>query len=364
MNPFIIVVSALAALLAGSSYGEQMKTNADSNQCKPASIQEQVIYEWKNITMNAPFAPRDGLGVLSFNGRMWVIGGWNTGDQVHFPRNCSNDVWSSADGLHWKLEKPNTFTTTSFDPNSDWEGRHCAGYAVYNGKMWIIGGDTNQGHYMYDIWNSGDGRIWTHVNKDKPVPWGPRALFHTVVFKDKIWIMGGQTMPQSAPAQEFFYDDIWCTSDCVNWQKVNRPASWSPRGLIGGNVVLNKQIWILGGGTYWTPQHRDDILFNDVWSSADGINWKVLTSHAPWMKRKYHDVAAFDGRMWVLEGHSGNGGKNLKDVWYSADGVNWTELRNTPWAPRHAAGALVHDNALWMIAGNNMQSDVWKLAKK
>ena len=45
------------------------------------------------------------------------------------------------------------------------------------------------------------------------------------------------------------------------------------------------------------------------------------------------------------------------DVWHSADGVNWYELPNTPWKPRHAASIFVYDNALWVTAGNNMERD-------
>jgi hypothetical protein len=62
--------------------------------------------------------------------------------------------------------------------------------------------------------------------------------------------------------------------------------------------------------------------------------------------------------MWVLEGWNK---QNRNDVWYSADGVNWREVPDTPWRPRHAASVFVFDKALWMVAGNNMQSDVWKL---
>lgn len=45
-------------------------------------------------------------------------------------------------------------------------------------------------------------------------------------------------------------------------------------------------------------------------------------------------------------------------------GAQWDRVcRNAPWAPRHAASVLVYDNALWMVAGNNMTSDVWKLTR-
>jgi len=66
--------------------------------------------------------------------------------------------------------------------------------------------------------------------------------------------------------------------------------------------------------------------------------------------------------MWVLEGYNAASG-NRRDVWYSADGVNWHELPDTPWAPRHAASVFVYDDALWMVAGNNMSPDVWKLTR-
>jgi len=83
---------------------------------------------------------------------------------------------------------------------------------------------------------------------------------------------------------------------------------------------------------------------------------------APWPPRSYHDVAVFDGRLWLMEGHDGRTNRN--DVWYSADGVNWYELPNTPWAPRHAASVFVYQDSLWMVAGNNMFPDVWRLSRK
>jgi hypothetical protein len=53
----------------------------------------------------------------------------------------------------------------------------------------------------------------------------------------------------------------------------------------------------------------------------------------------------------------------MKDVWYSADGVDWHEVPNTPWKPRHASSLYSYNNALWMVAGNSMRKDVWKLVR-
>ena len=64
--------------------------------------------------------------------------------------------------------------------------------------------------------------------------------------------------------------------------------------------------------------------------------------------------------MWVMEGWNR---ENRNDVWCSADGVHWEEIPDTPWKPRHAASVFVFKKALWMVTGNNMESDVWKLER-
>ncbi len=325
---------------------------------------EPAKWVWKQVTDSAAWAPRDGAGALVFKGQMWLLGGWNPSDRVHFPRICNNEVWSSVDGARWSLVKPNTFKDAGFDAEGDWEGRHTAGYAVYKDKMWIVGGDANQKHYQSDVWNSSDGKTWTYVNKGWPVPWGPRVLHYTVVFKDRIWVMGGQALPQFGPAKEAFHRDIWTTANGIDWTQVKpKEPYWSARGMIGGSVVFKDRIWFLGGGTYDTPTMPKRNFYNDVWSSPDGVQWERHVEAAPWPPRQYHDVAVFDGHMWVLEGYHKKSG-NRKDVWYSADGVNWHEIPNTPWKPRHAASVFVFDNALWMVAGNNMERDVWKLVRR
>lgn len=348
-----IFFASLIALLASQFLVEEASAFPDP----------PIEYEWREVTAKAAFAARDGAGALTFKNRMWFLGGWNPGDKRHFPRICNNEVWSSADGKEWLLEKPNTFLDDRFDATKDWEGRHTAGYAVFRDKMWIVGGDVNQGHHHEDVWNSGDGKHWKLVNRDRPVPWGPRALHYTVVHDDKIWVIGGQTVPQFAKADEVFYRDVWQTSDGIEWNQVKTEEPfWPQRGMIGGAAVFKGRIWLMGGGTYDVASRPQRLYFNDVWSSADGVHWKQHVEHAPWHPRQYHDVAVFDDRLWVLEGFHEKEG-NRKDVWHSADGVSWHEVPNTPWKPRHAASVFVHDGSLWMVAGNNMTSDVWRLQR-
>ena len=125
---------------------------SDHERAEPehAAGRSVPCYGWTCVNANASFAARDGAGALVFNDRMWLLGGWNPRDKVHFPRICNSEVWSSADGHSWQLE----------NPQAPWEGRHTAGYVVHRGRMWIVGGDCNQGHYQNDVWNSADGIRW------------------------------------------------------------------------------------------------------------------------------------------------------------------------------------------------------------
>jgi hypothetical protein len=298
-------------------------------------------FDWELVTPAAAFSPRDGAGAVSLNDKMWLLGGWNP------PTN--NEVWYSQNGITWTMAA-----------TAPWEPRHTAGYVVFQGEMWIVGGDANLGHYQNDVWRSPDGVNWTLVTDN--VPWGPRVLHHTLVFGGRIWVMGGQTLPQFAPAPEAFYNDVWSSTDGVEWIRNIEHAPWEERGMIGGSVVFDDKMWILGGGTYNTPAHPTRTFYNDVWSSSDGVNWTEVLAEAPWEPRQYHDVAVFSGRMWVMEGYHGY---NLNDVWYSKDGVNWQELEDTPWPVRHAGSVFIHRGDLWMVAGNQWddlcRNDVWKL---
>lgn len=317
-------------------------------------------YEWTNITHEAAFAPRDGAGALVFNGRMWLLGGWSPEDKTHFPRICSNDIWSSADGVTWIPEKPNTFLDQAFVSSEDWEGRHTAGYVVHRDQMWIVGGDVNQGHYQNDVWSSSDGRSWT-LRTDS-VPWAPRALHHTVAFGEYIWVVGGQTIPQFAAGETMIHGDVWRSDNGIDWSPVSCTVPVSPsRGMIGGSAVFQDRMWILGGGTYDMPDIPSRTFNNDVWSSSDGVQWECHLEKAPWTARQYHDVAVFDNCLWVLEGYNTAG--NRKDVWFSPNGIDWQEVPDTPWSVRHAASVFVFGDALWMVAGNNLTSDVWKLQR-
>ena len=68
------------------------------------------------------FSARDDHQVVTFNNKMYLIGGYDGSDK--------NDVWSSTDGIHWIEETANA----AFSARS----RHQV--VVFNNKMVLIGG--------------------------------------------------------------------------------------------------------------------------------------------------------------------------------------------------------------------------------
>jgi hypothetical protein len=370
---------------------------------------QKAKYAWQRVADNAPFGPRDGAGGLVFNGKMWLIGGWN-GDV--FPLVSANDVWSSVDGATWTKEKPNTFVDpVTFDRTRDWEGRHFAGYQVFGGKMWIIGGDVVQGYYQTDVWSSTDGKVWTRRDIHTVTPrkdpsgfeypadvWPPveesqfglRALHMTGVFGGKLYLMGGQRIEQfvdpvwpGKPGKAL--NDVWTSVDGASWTQVQTQGPmWAPRGFVSEVVELGGRMWLIGGGTHDDPTagRPDREYFNDVWSTTDGVHWEQMPYKPPFSGRLWHNVKAFDGRLWVINGYDGHipgAGRvadNTSDVWYSVDGSNWYSAQPPgTFVPRHAGTVWLHDGALFVGSGNAFTTDpaapdgpgkwvaeVWKMA--
>jgi hypothetical protein len=285
------------------------------------------------------FRARDGAGAITFGDRMWLLGGWNPDE----PGATNSEVWSSIDGAEWQLVTV-----------APWEGRHSAGYAVNNDRMWIVGGDKQRGHYQNDVWSSADGSTWELATN--AVPWADRATQLVWSFANRIWVLGGQQLGNTDTVVA--YHDVWSSADGANWRLETPAAPWSARGLMLGSVIFRDQMWLLGGGTYDVRTYN-----NDVWRSPDGVAWERVLEAAPWSPRQFHNTAVFHDKMWVIAGSDAAHQPGLDDVWYSEDGSNWVQLEETPWPARHAAAVFVHADQLWIACGGSttLYNDVWRL---
>ena len=95
-----------------------------------------------------------------------------------------NDVWSSADGEHW----------TQVTAHAPWPGRIWFSSVVYRDRMWLLGGwSDNPNRNWNDVWSSADGKTWEQLKTS--TIWSPRHEMSAWVFDDSLWLAAGNPWP-------------------------------------------------------------------------------------------------------------------------------------------------------------------------
>ena len=299
--------------------------------------------DWVPVTDRAGWQARDSQGEVVFRDRLWILGGWYSSFKP-----APRDVWSSVDGRDWTL----------VTPEAPWKHSDLPMSIVFRDRMWMMGGwyngrlpDRSAGN---EVWHSEDGANWQQATAR--AQWSPRLAAAVVVFKGRMWLLGG--------SENYYFghsghlrNDVWASADGKDWTLATADAGWPPRAYHQA-VVFNERIYVFGGGNY-EPGY---IAFNDVWSSADGVGWKQETPAAAWPSRLWFSSAVYRGCMWVLGGWSNLPSMNHGDVWYSQNGRDWTRLKsNVTWKARHEHSAYVFQDRLWVAGGSPLSSDAWSL---
>lgn len=307
--------------------------------------QENNQPTWQLETRDAGWQARDSQGEVVYNEQLWIFGGWFNSFEAP-PR----DVWNSSNGKDWQL-------VTKAAP---WIHSDLPMSAVFQNRMWMMGGWYNgrlPGHSATSsVWSSTDGKNWKQ--ETEAAGWSPRLAAATVVFKDRLWILGG-TENYYFGDESSLKNDVWSTSNGRDWEQMTADAGWAPRSYHQA-AVLNDRIYVFGGGNY-VPEY---VGYNDVWSSADGVTWRRETEAAPWRARLWFSAVTYRDHMWVIGGWSNNPSTNLGDVWYSKDGQHWEEFKTpTVWKERHEHSALVFQDRIWVAGGHArpLNSEVWSL---
>lgn len=237
------------------------------------------------------------------------------------------------------------------NPQAPWQARDSQGFAVFNNRIWILGGwFTPETDNPRDVWSSPDGVDW-HCHTMK-APWIHSDLPVTLAYDGRLWLMGGRKLPGKENSNA-----VWATEDGDHWEQVSPAADWCPRVSMAHTVFQDK-MWVLGG-TEDFYQDVDGNLHNDVWVSSDGIHWECLLEQAPWPARAHHQAVVFQDKLYVL----GGGARfpeplTRNDIWRTDNGVDWEEVTPAaPWGPRLWFNALVYRERLWIVAGWTPETD-------
>jgi hypothetical protein len=299
---------------------------------------------WYNATSAAAFGVRTRHTSAVFDGgggeRVWVISGYAPLSATYY-----NDTWSSADGVTW--------TPGAADAGFLARAGHSS--SVFQDRLWIIGGFGLDGDsnplYFSDIWNSTDGISWELA---EPAPPFSYRLDHaSAVFDGKLWVIGGFDNSYVA------YNDTWSSPDGISWtQEIPAAELFQPRSG-QSTAVFNGRLWVIGGTGYdgdWGLAY-----FNDCWNSTDGVTWELATGSAGFSPRYGHSSLVYDGKIWVIGGT--DDASTFNDTWYSSDGITWYQATDgTGFPSRSDHSSESYDGKMWVIGGDSMAAsfhDAW-----
>lgn len=355
----IIVIVAIIFVCYGIT-GKEEKVYFNNDQTARVEATEvKKIFNpsflgWEEATASAPWEKRDSHSVVVYKDKIWLMGGLNAEERVNSPGYVDyneskyfSDVWSSSDGVNWE----------QVAKTSPWGNRRSAGLADFNGKIWLLGGYVPDFGYKNDVWSSSDGVNWKQETAS--AAWPAREGHQVVVFQDKLWLLGGVRYDKSIAGSNNqtreMFNDVWYSSDGVNWTEATAFAAWSPR-WDHAVAVFHDKLWLTNGMVFGSR------MFNDVWYSSDGVNWTEV-ANIPFSARQGGFLTEYNGFLWVVGRLDGaNGGVN--DVWYSSDGTNWQKTEDNPlWLGKEDFGAVVFKDKMWILGGMDKDwkwtNDIW-----
>ena len=129
---------------------------------------------------------------------------------------------------------------------------------------------------------------------------------HIVEFQDSLWFFGKETGGGGT-------NDVWKSADGINWEEVTSDSGVNWRGA--GVAFKGKLYSIMG--------HGGSSATNTVYSSSDGKTWEQTSPEVP--ARMELGVVVHNEKLFVLAGGGGSGGLGHNDVWYTEDGSTWTK---------------------------------------
>jgi hypothetical protein len=149
----------------------------------------------------ADFDPRGGPAVAVLGSNLWLVGG--QGDQYIW-----DDAWYSTDAINWTRAGSISAFVSAISTSEVARAKATAVTFEVGGdiKLFVMGG-ANNGIYsatginalsvsslvvLDDTWYTDDGSSWTQVASTGASAYPARYEHTSVVYDDRIWIMGGQ----------------------------------------------------------------------------------------------------------------------------------------------------------------------------
>lgn len=316
-----------------------------SSESETFSFTTRNLYPVKRLTDQTNFSERRGHGLVSFQNRLWLFGGVSEGVHATLGK-IEKDLWQSNDGVEWtKVADPAPFGHRNFSTP-----------IVYKEKLYIIGGLSSKpgsgslesSDYKNDVWASNNGIDWSQIQFD--ASFSKRAGHSSVVFKDKIWIYGGVNK------DGMYYNDLYTSEDGAHWNLVSGNLFNISARASAKFVVFKNKLYIIGG-----INKTGD--FKEIWESENGTDWSLVAQGNEVPVRRLFDAFVYRDKLILVDQFIEN------KIWYSDDAITWKSIEeNTQFMKRQASSSALHNDKIHIIGGweitNNggfgdLLNDVW-----
>lgn len=348
-------------------------------------------FTWTRVTREAGWSNRLDHTSVSFNNRIWVMGGFNPGVVKGDP--YLEDVWSSADGVNWRQETA----------SAPWLGRRGHASVVFDDgsgeAIYVIGGfvvneETGYREYRNDVWKSPDGIQWIQIKErtypehpelDSIYDWFPRFNHACVVANhggtDYIYLIGGATMLEehSARYSMIYFNDVWRSTDGIHWDSLPN-TDYGRRSEHAVTVDPASGVIFLQGGRHGTifegVESGSHPLPDWHWlkSSDDGINWYTIKDTAAleedYLWRAEHHLVIRNSTLFSLPGKSSS--NQHFHFARSRDYTIWrmdypylfsVDSEGSDFDARYGYSLVEHENKIWILGGDTNSggpdNDVW-----
>lgn len=272
------------------------------------------------------FSPRSYHTLTVFRDKLWVIAGIGNAD--FFSDDIKNDIWTSANAKDWfKVSDAASFPK-----------RYRHNTVVFQDKLWVIGGIGKNGLELADIWASPDGAQWEQITEQANFLSG--ELQDTIVLNNKLFVLvkNNSTL------------ELWVSPDGREWRNTGLiPFEKTPHIQYGYRMIEKSgSIWLVGTG-----ENENEIL-----EFSDQLGWKKISPTVDYGVRLGADVVSHKNRVYVIGGETVISNPT-NDVWVTENGIDWSELDAGPTFPRRNSHQSVFFNNKFILIGGNQDGISW-----
>lgn len=211
---------------------------------------------WTVACEETPMGKRYAASGCVFDGYMWYVGGSTSNNQL------KNDVWRSKDGANWEC----------VTEHAQWTPRQSfGGLVAHDGYMWLLGGGKTSYHPFAatsDIWRTKDGKNWECVNE--AAPWEGRIWYDAAVFQNRMWLIGGYQCEPSSRNMS----DAWYSYDGITWYEFKADPELHLRKDEAGHPEPQPDIIL---NPHWSSRHEESLIVNgNKLYMVAGNNWPLV----------------------------------------------------------------------------------------